>query len=43
MRTKIKNSLINLAYNIKDKGLYKTIQEYLYGNKKNVAPNECRW
>lgn len=43
MRTKLQYSLINLADNIQLKGLFKVIQEFLFGNAKNVCPRGCKW
>lgn len=39
-RKKIEKTVFETAKLLQDKGLYKTIQTILYGNKKNVAPKE---
>lgn len=39
-RKRIEKTVINLANQLKDKGLFTTIQIILYGNNKNVAPLE---
>ena len=42
-RKKIEKTVFKIAKDLKDKGLYKTIQTILYGKNKNVAPIETHW
>lgn len=42
-RDKIEKKIDKLSNLLKNRGIFGTIQFILYGNKKNIAPKECKW